>query len=432
MNIRDSEIVGQLLAPDFLPADSAESADLILVNTCSVREKAQQKVYSLLGQLSSLKKKTKGHACFPPVIGLLGCVAQQDGAKVFDRAPFVDLVCGTQQIYELPAMVRRLFTGASKKEINVALGSDFRIPALLPVPGPVVRPSRYLTIMTGCNNYCSYCVVPNTRGREISRPLADILAEARAMVDQGAREIILLGQNVNSYGRTNPVAERPVTFSDLLRKVAAIPGLERLRFTTSNPKDLSDDLICCFSDLDNLCPHFHLPVQSGSDRILALMNRHYTHEQYLELVQKLRACRPDIALATDIIVGFPGESEDDFAETMRLLEEVRFHASFSFKYSDRPGTRSVHFSDKVPEAIKKERLALFQQRQDAISLEWNLRLVGTVQEVMVEECTDGRLKGRTPTNHIVHVNDHPGATAGDIVAVTITRAGPHSLQGEAA
>ena len=238
--------------------------------------------------------------------------------------------------------------------------------------------------MQGCNNYCSYCVVPSTRGREISRPVADIVEEVQILIDQGVKEVTLLGQNVNSYGQTNPVDEHPVTFADLLHRVAEIFGLERLRFTTSNPKDLSEALIRCFGEIDILCPHFHLPVQSGSNRMLQRMNRKYTRESYLEKVEMLRKVCPDIALATDIIVGFPGESDEDFAQTMDLLETVRFHGSFSFKYSDRPNTRSAEFTDKVPEKIKKERFGSSSPDRIKSVLEQNTKYIDTIQTVMVE------------------------------------------------
>jgi len=434
MNERDSEIIEQLLArSDYILVSEPETADLILINTCSIRDKAEQKVYSLLGQLAPLKKEN------PQLkIGVIGCVAQQEGEKICKRAPYVDLIVGTQQIYRIPSMLDRLAAGETRREIATDLEGSFIIPAfqkLLQGKPPSPAPAefrKFVTIMQGCNNYCSYCVVPSTRGREISRPVADIVEEVRILIDQGVKEITLLGQNVNSYGRTNPVDDRPVSFADLLHTVAEISGLERLRFTTSNPKDLSGDLIDCFTEIDILCPHFHLPVQSGSNDILQRMNRKYTREVYLEKVAALRTARPDIALATDIIVGFPGESDEDFAQTMDLLETVRFHGSFSFKYSDRPNTRSVDFPDKVPEAVKKERLQQFQARQDQISLEQNKKYVDTVQEVMVESSSEEKVKGRTATNHIVHFPCHTPVLPGETLIVRITRAGMHSLQGEIA
>ena len=431
MNERDSEIIEQLLAQEgYIATDILDDADVVLINTCSIRAKAEQKVFSLLGQLRENKERNASL-----VIGVTGCVAQQEGERIIERMPHVDLVIGTQQIYRLPAMLDRLAAKISTKEIATDLSASLPIPPfqkLLHQAAP--SPScfkRFVTIMQGCNNFCSYCVVPGTRGREISRPHRDILEEVEILVGQGVREITLLGQNVNSYGMTNPVAETPVTFPLLLRSIAAIPGLLRLRFTTSHPKDLSEELMRCFGEIDILCPHFHLPVQSGSNRVLQLMNRKYTVETYLDKVASLRRIRPDIALATDIIVGFPGETDEDFQATMELLATVRFHSSFSFKYSDRPHTRSVEFSDKVPEEVKGARLATFQALQNEISLERNREYLGTEMEVMVESLSTTGCKGRTLTNQIVHFA--PGTAVlmpGDLAPVVINHAGKHSLKGE--
>ena len=286
--------------------------------------------------------------------------------------------------------------------------------------------------MQGCNNYCTYCVVPYTRGREVSRKVQDIVDEVTVLVQSGVKEITLLGQNVNSYGKTNEVefGDLSFTFSDLLRRVAAVDGLKRLRFTTSNPKDLTDDLMSCFRDVKNLCPQFHLPVQAGSDTILKAMNRKYTVQQYLEQVKVLREYCPSISLSTDIIVGFPGETDADFEGTMDLLETVRYHGSFSFKYSDRPGTRSAGFENKVDETVKSERLARFQARQDEISLERNAEFVGLEKEILIEQVTNDSVKGRTDTNHIVHVNEPLKVNAGDFLKVKINFAGQHSLKAE--
>lgn len=436
MNERDSEIIEQLLAESgYIGVDDPGSADLILLNTCSIRAKAEQKVYSMLGQLRDEKIARPGLR-----IGVAGCVAQQEGEEIFRRMRHVDIVVGTQQIYRLPEMLARLESGESGRELAVDMHNDFAIPPfqkLLHGTGAAPSPAggeykKFVTIMQGCNNYCSYCVVPSTRGREVSRPVADILEEVRLLVGQGVREITLLGQNVNSYGRTNPVAAGPVTFADLLRQVAAIPGVERLRFTTSNPRDLSEELMRCFAELDNLCPQLHLPVQSGSNAILARMNRKYTVETYLDRVASLRRCQPDIALTTDIIVGFPGETEQDFEATMELLRTVRFHGSFSFKYSDRPNTRSADFADKVPEEIKSDRLQRFQSLQDEISLERNTGYIGKILDVMVESCSGQEAKGRTTTNHIVHFRSSRPLQPGDLVAVRVIHAGKHSLRGEPA
>lgn len=432
MNERDSEIIEQLLAREgYIPTNSAGNADVILINTCSIREKAEQKVFSLLGSLREEKKRNPDL-----LLGVAGCVAQQEGEQIRERMPHVDLIVGTQQIYRLPEMLSRLSRKSTTREIATNLEESFVIPSfqkLLNNTPPSPAPpnfQRFVTIMQGCNNFCSYCVVPATRGREISRPVADILEEVEILVNQGVKEITLLGQNVNSYGQTNAVAEGSVSFPDLLRKVAAVTGVKRLRFTTSHPKDLNDALMRCFAEIEILCPHFHLPVQSGSNAVLKRMNRKYTVEQYLDKVAALRRYRPDIALATDIIVGFPGESEADFAATMHLLDTVRFHGSFSFKYSDRPHTRSAAFIDKIPEEVKGQRLQVFQSRQDEISLEWNVKALGTEVEVMVEECTEISTRGRTNANQVVHLA--PTATPltpGEVVKVRIDHAGKHSLKG---
>ena len=440
MNERDSEIMEQLLiAHGYAPVFSMEEADLVLLNTCSIRAKAEQKVFSLLGQLRKQKISNPDL-----LIGVAGCVAQQEGEEIFKRMPHVDLVVGTQRFYQLPAMLARLEQGLSKREISCDLDPSFTIPPLqkyylgqegqAPCPAPTGKPqaefSKFVTIMQGCNNFCSYCVVPQTRGREISRPVKDIVEEITLLVARGAREITLLGQNVNSYGSTNPVADSAVGFADLLKIVAEIPGICRLRFTSSNPQDLSKELMQCFRDIDILCPHFHLPAQSGSNRILKKMGRRYTREIYLKKVDELRSCCPEIAISTDIIVGFPGERDQDFDETMDLLQTVRFHGSFSFKYSDRPGTRSAGFDHKVDEETKGERLQRFQKMQDRISLERNQELVGKTMEVMIEHNQNGTIKSRTGSNHIVHFASPLDLTAGDLCQVRITHAGMHSLNGE--
>ncbi len=442
MNVRDSEIMVQILrSHGHQPVMDIADADLILLNTCSIRDKAEQKVFSLLGQLRDLRQKSANNQDI--ILAVAGCVAQQEGEKICKRMPDVRLVVGTQQFYHLPEMIERLESGQSAREIRCALAPDFTIPpfqklfhAGMDQPGHPLPCSaqdqfkQFVTIMQGCNNFCSYCVVPHTRGREISRPVTDILEEVRFYADQGAVEITLLGQNVNSYGTTNQVADIRVDFADLLYRVAEIDGIKRIRFTSSNPHDLSDKLMQCFKDIKQLCPHFHLPVQSGSNQVLKQMNRKYTRELYLEKVACLREHCPDIALSTDVIVGFPGESDQDFAQTMDLLETVRFHASFSFKYSDRPHTRSASFTPKVAEPVKKERLQTFQARQDQISLERNRELVGSVQEVLVEQIHDQGIQARTGSNHIVHLGPHAHLKTGEFAMARITKAGMHSLQAE--
>ncbi|MEA2114663.1 MAG: tRNA (N6-isopentenyl adenosine(37)-C2)-methylthiotransferase MiaB [Thermodesulfobacteriota bacterium] len=439
MNERDSEIMEQLLSQaGYLSVAEQEDADLVILNTCSIRAKAEQKVFSLLGLLRKQKENQ------PELrIAVAGCVAQQEGKQIFKRMPHVDIVVGTQQIYQLPDMLLRLERNETRREISCDLEKSFTIPPLQKIltdekeqpPSPAAPEFRkFVTIMQGCNNFCSYCVVPATRGREISRPVADILEEVELLVKKGVKEITLLGQNVNSYGCTNSVADQQTGFADLLQMVAGIPGVERLRFTSSNPQDLSIKLMRCFGELDTLCPHFHLPVQSGSNAVLKRMHRKYTRELYLEKVDALRSFCPEIAISTDMIVGFPGETDQDFEETMDLLETVRFHGSFSFKYSDRPNTRSADFGEKVDEKIKGERLQRFQKRQDQISLQRNRDFIGQTVEVMVESLKSDSVQSRTGSNHIVHFSPVPvhRFTPGDIAMVTIVHAGKHSLNGELA
>lgn len=425
MNDRDSEIMAQLLSESSLPANSIADADIVLVNTCSIREKAEQKAFSLLGQLKALKQKKEGL-----IIGVVGCVAQQEGQKILQRMPYVDLVLGPQNIYNLPALLDDVICDR-KRIVAIDQSPSFVIPPFLPEMGRGPSHKRFVTIMQGCNNFCTYCVVPFTRGREVSRKFTDIVSEARLLTEQGVKEITLLGQNVNSYGRDQK-GNQIHTFSELLRVVAKLDGLERLRFTTSNPKDLTAELMQTFSDLPILCSHFHLPVQSGSDRILKRMNRNYTRDHYLTLVDELRANRPGIAITTDIIVGFPGETEEDFEATFELINEVRYHGAFSFKYSDRPQAKSVDFENKIPEEVKAERLARLQKRIDEIVVERNREYLDRQELVMVESeqaNQRGQWHGRTYSNHIVHFDSPGPLVPGQMVDVLITEACQHSLRG---
>ncbi len=438
MNERDSEIMARMLADEnYSPTGDIGQADLIVINTCSIREKAEQKVYSLLGRLRNLKKKNPSL-----IISVAGCVAQQEGKRLQEKMNHVDIVLGPQQIYRLPELVRQ--AGARNgQQLAVEQTPNFRIPrftASSPAPKPAETPEKeeeapfrkFVTIMQGCNNFCTYCVVPFTRGRETSRPPADIIAEVTHLASEGVKEVTLLGQNVNSYGRAKDGSLEYIPFPELLREVSQVDGIRRLRFTTSHPKDLSPELVDCFAALDNLCPHFHLPVQSGSNRILKLMNRKYTIEQYLERVAALRQACPGIVLTTDIIVGFPGETDEDFEATMQLLDTVRYHGAYSFKYSDRPQARSVSFADKVAKPVKTARLTRLQDRQSAISLARNREYEGTVQTVMVEgesKSGAGQWSGRTATNIIVNF-EAPPLAAGREVRVRITEGLRHSLRGE--
>ncbi len=426
MNERDSEIMAQLLAESALPCSDIADADIVLVNTCSIREKAAQKAFSLLGHLKYLKKK-KPHL----IIGVVGCVAQQEGKKILQRMPHVDLVMGPQNIYNLPALLHDISCD-QKRIVAIDQSPSFVIPPFLPEIGSGPSHKRFITIMQGCNNFCTYCVVPYTRGREVSRQFSEIMAEAQLLLDHGVKELTLLGQNVNSYGRDSH-GKQIHTFAELLRAVGGLNGLQRLRFTTSNPKDLTTELLQSFAEIPLLCAHFHLPVQSGADRVLERMNRKYSRARYLELVYALRQYRPDIAITTDIIVGFPGESEADFQATLDLVERIRFHGAYSFKYSDRPQAKSVDFEDKVPEEIKATRLAILQRRIDEIILERNKEYLDRVEQVMVESENKGRAGhwyGRTGTNNIVHFKSNAPLNPGHMVDVLITEACEHSLRGE--
>ena len=424
MNERDSEIMAQLLAQEaYARTTDLKQADVVVVNTCSIRDKAEQKVYSLMGRVRMLKEDKPGL-----VVAITGCVAQQEGHKLIERMPFVDLVVGPQHIYELPDLVVKAADG---HKVAVEQSNKFVIPPFLPAMESGSTYKRFVTIMQGCNNFCTYCVVPFTRGREISRSFDDILAEVSHLAQNGIQEITLIGQNVNSYGLDqDPVTRR--TFPELLRAVAGIDSITRLRFTTSNPKDLSRELMDCFADLPKLCGHFHLPVQSGSNNILKRMNRKYSIETYLDKVKGLRAARPDIALTTDIIVGFPGESEADFEATMQLVETVRYHAAFSFKYSDRPHAKSADFPDKVDEEVKKERLARLQKRLQEIVEERNREYQGREIEIMVESSCpnkDGQWSGRAGSNHVVNFTGAGTFVPGQLLTVHIDHACSHSLRG---
>lgn len=427
MNERDSEIMAQLLGEEsYLETSNPEEADCIVVNTCSIRGKAAQKAYSLLGGYRTLKERNP-----ELVIAVTGCVAQQDGAGLLARMPHLDLVVGPQNIYRLPELVAAAREKAARTTA-VELSAAFTIPAFLPKMEGGVPHKRFVTIMQGCNNFCTYCVVPHTRGREVSREPGDILAEVRHLAAHGVCEVTLLGQNVNSYGLDRPEQDR-VTFPALLRAVAEIEGLSRVRFTTSHPKDLSPQLMDCLGEVAKLCPHFHLPVQSGSDRILARMNRKYTRAAYLEKVAALRRACPEIAITTDIIVGFPGESDAEFEQTMELLELVRYDSAFSFKYSDRPLAAAAEFPDKVAEEVKSTRLARLQARQEEISQEILRTQIGRTVEVMVEgksRAAGDQWSGRTPENRIVNFPCEEQLQAGQLLQVRLEEACRHSLRGQ--
>jgi len=421
MNVHDSEQIATLLkASGYESTDDFRKADLIIINTCSIREKAAQKVYSQLGKFRELKRSKPGL-----IIGMGGCLAQQWRSKIFARAPFLDLVFGTHNIHQLPDLIRTIETTGSRVEETTFHESVKAVGIVaLPQNGAI---SAYVTIMQGCNNFCSFCVVPYLRGPEVSRPSQDIIDEVKALADHGIREAILLGQNVNSYGKT-----MGTDFAALLHEVGKIGGVERIRYTTSHPKDLSFDLMKCYTDVNKLCEHIHLPVQSGSDLILKRMNRGYTKAQYLDKVESLRNIRPDISITSDMIVGFPGETERDFQETIDLMEKVRFDNLFSFKYSEREGTAAVKFADKIDECIKRERLQALQSLQEKHTLERNRALEGRIEDVLVEGVSKkmpSEMMGRTRSNKIVNFRGKK-ELIGKTVSVLITEAYLHSVKGE--
>lgn len=419
MNVADSEQMAQVLADDYVLTAHAEEADLYLVNTCAIRRKSEEKVRSLLGSLKVLKSRRP-----QLILGVGGCVAQQEGERLLAVAPHLNLVFGTHGIYRLPEMVRLAAKG--RRLVDVELSQGFpALPQRQWSPGPA---KALVTIMQGCDNFCTFCVVPYVRGREYSRPPGAIAQEVSEFLAAGGKEVTLLGQNVNSYGRTLP---EPTTFLELLRHIAQLPGLARLRFATSNPRDLSGELLASFGGLPSLCEHLHLPVQSGANRILKAMNRGYTREEYLQKVARLRQSCPGLALSTDLIVGFPGETEADFAQTLDLMREAAFDQAFSFKFSPRPQTRAAAFPDQVPEEAKAERLARLQTIQEELTLKAHGRLVGQVQEVLVEgrsKRSPDQLCGRLRTNQVVNFQG-PRELLGRLAQVELTAAHPHSLKG---
>ncbi len=425
INQRDSErIVEVLRRLDYAPTDRIEDADMILLNTCSVRDKAEQKVYSALGRLRELKDNKKGL-----IIGVGGCVAQQEGEDLLRRLSHLDLVFGTHNIHKLPQMVWEVENFSARP----AQLDFYRDPFYMEDPEgrTEVRGAKALvTIMQGCDKVCSFCVVPYTRGREVSRPSENILREIRELARRGVREVILLGQNVNSYGKTSP---GELTFPELLTRINDIEGLERIRFSTSHPKDLSPELIEAYAGLERLCEHLHLPVQSGSDTVLRRMRRGYTRGEYMERIQRLQDRCPEVALSTDIIVGFPGETEDEFEPTLEILREVAYDEIFAFMYSPRPQTVAAKiYRDDVPDEVKKERLEKVQRLQNEISLRKNRGAIGDVEEILVEgpsKLKKEQIMGRTRTNKIVNAMG-PESLTGRMAWVRIKGATANSLLGE--
>ena len=433
MNEYDSDKMSDVLhaAEGLVPTDTPEDADVILFNTCSVREKAQEKVFSELGRVKALK------ALKPDlVVGVGGCVASQEGASIVARAPYVDVVFGPQTLHRLPELIAaRRRTGRSQVDVSFPEIEKFdHLP-----PARVDGATAFVSIMEGCSKYCSYCVVPYTRGEEVSRPFDDVLAEVAGLAEQGVREVTLLGQNVNAYiGKMGDTSER-ADFALLLEYVAEIPGIERIRYTTSHPKEFSSRLIEAYATNSKLVDHLHLPVQHGSDRILMAMKRGYTVLEYKSSIRKLRAIRPNISISTDFIVGFPGETDADFAKTMDLIHDIGYDTSFSFIYSPRPGTPAANLSDDTPQAVKLERLKHLQATIEENVVRISQGMVGSVQRILVEGPSrkdPTELHGRTENNRVVNfaLPDLPQARRdqliGQMLDVRIVHAFPHSLRGE--
>jgi tRNA-2-methylthio-N6-dimethylallyladenosine synthase len=424
MNEYDSEKISDVLrdAQGLEPTERPEDADVIVFNTCSVREKAQEKVFADLGRVKHLKRERPDL-----LIAVGGCVASQEGAGIVERAPYVDVVFGPQTLHRLPQLIERRRT-SGRAQVDTSFPEIEKFDHL---PAPKVQGARaFVSIMEGCSKYCSFCVVPYTRGEEVSRPIADVVREVAALAEQGVKEVTLLGQNVNAW--RGAIADASGDFAELLFLVSEIPGIERIRYTTSHPREFTQRLIDAHAGLDKIAPHVHLPVQSGSDRVLAAMKRGYTVLEYRSIVRRLRAARPDMSLTSDFIVGFPGESQADFEATLRLAQELRFDGSFCFIYSPRPGTPAAALQDGVSLEEKKERLQRLQALVDAHHREGSEAMLGTLQRVLVEGLSKRRgaeLAGKTANNRTVNFPG-PARLIDRFADVRITSIASHSLRGE--
>ena len=432
MNVYDSQRMRDVLAPiGYGITDSADDADMVILNTCHIREKAAEKVYSELGRIRQTKDKREAAGAAPMTVAVAGCVAQAEGAEIMRRAPVVDMVLGPQTYHKLPQMIAQL-----ARDSGDILETDFNTVEKfdeLSIERHVDGFAAFVTIQEGCDKFCTFCVVPYTRGAEVSRPVVQIVAEIRALAAKGVKEITLLGQNVNAY---HGLADDGSTWGlgPLIKHLALIGGIERLRFTTSHPRDMDDDLIAAHSKQSKLMPYLHLPLQSGSDKILKAMNRGHTFAHYRDLIARIRAARPDIALSSDFIVGFPGETEEDFEDTLRAVDEIGYGSAFSFKYSVRPGTPGASLQGQVPEEVKSARLKRLQDLLARQQTEFNQSLIGKTLPVLVEnvsEKTPGQLFGRAEYLQGTHFDGGP-ELVGSIVQVKITDAGRNSLSGELA
>ena len=422
MNEHDTERILRLLeGSHYFETKNVQEADFILVNTCSVREKPEHKVYSALGRFKCLKEKRGA------VIGVAGCVAQQEGDRLLDRIPYLDMVVGTHAIPMLPQLLQKIEV-SGERVCETGFDSEGNYLKTILPQEPMGKVRSYVTIMQGCDHFCSFCIVPYVRGREQSRPRQDITEEVERLIEMGVKEVCLLGQNVNGYGKG---LKEEISFPGLLYRINEIEGLDRIRFTTSHPKDLSEELIQAYSNLSKLCEHIHLPFQSGSDKILKAMHRGYTKESYLEKIDRLKKVCPSISITADVIVGFPGEEEKDFEETLDLIQKVRFDDLFSFKYSPRKGTRAAQSTEQVEEKVKQDRLSVLQEIQKEITLQKNQEWEGCVEEVLVEgqsRQSDQEVTGRARSNKIVNFEGDL-SLVGKLVPLGITKAYPHSLRG---
>ena len=431
MNEYDSARMRDLLrdSHQLVAAQSPEQADVLLLNTCSIREKAQEKVFHQLGRWKHLKRKNPRL-----IIGVGGCVASQEGEEIGKRAPYVDLIFGPQTLHRLPEMIEQRRAAGVGQKAPVVIDVSFpEIEKFDSLPPPQVAGSTaFVSVMEGCSKYCSFCVVPYTRGEEVSRPLDDVIAEVAHLAGGGVKEVTLLGQNVNAYRGKNHLGET-VDFAELLGCVAAIAGIRRLRYTTSHPVEFSDALIQAYAEIPQLANHLHLPVQSGSDRILMAMKRGHTALEYRSKIRALRKIRPGISISSDFIVGFPGETEADFAATMKLIEDIEFDTSFSFIYSPRPGTPAAILPDHTDATVKKQRLHILQARISQQALAMGQRLAGTRQTILVTGVSrkdPGQLQGRTEHNKVVNFSCADGGLIGEFASVLITEALPNSLRGQ--
>jgi tRNA-2-methylthio-N6-dimethylallyladenosine synthase len=430
MNVYDSQRMADTLAPEgYAETASAEDADLVILNTCHIREKAAEKVYSELGRVRRMKDAAAA-AGRHVTVAVAGCVAQAEGAEIMRRAPAVDLVVGPQNYHRLPDLLARAARDGKAIDTEFPVDDKFNhlaAPGRAAIRGRGV--SSFVTVQEGCDKFCTFCVVPYTRGAEISRPVAKIVAEIERLANAGVREVTLIGQNVNAYHGDGPDG-RPWSLARLLEQVAALPGIDRLRYTTSHPRDMDDDLIAAHRDLPQLMPQLHLPVQSGSDRVLAAMNRRHTRADYIAIIDRLREARPDLALTSDFIVGFPGETDEDFAATLRLVDEVGYAGAFSFKYSPRPGTPGADMDDQVTENVKSDRLQRLQDAIDRSQAAFNRGCVGRTLDVLFERPGRhaGQLVGRSPYLQPVQVTA-PSSLIGTIAAVSVTEVSSNSLFG---